>query len=215
VSEITICCCLWGEFPDSGWSTEYVRRLRDGVSRNLPMTHRFVCFADREFYIDGIEVRLMKPPSWFGNLPKTYVYSPEAELKGRVILFDLDNVIVGDLSDMAAYDGPLCVRGRLQHGIRPQPDGDMISFDASNVKHLWDYARSPNIVKKTDGREREFILQADPHCDIWQEVCPGQVVSYRHHCRSVGLPKNARVVSCHGKPRPHEIGDEFIKRHWR
>jgi hypothetical protein len=212
---LTICCCLWGEFPDQGWSSEYVRRLRDGVARHLTKPHKFICFADRDLHIGGIEFRQMVPPSWFGNLPKTYVYSPDAGLEGRVILFDLDNVIVGSLDDMAAYDGPLCVRGRLQHGRRPEPDGDMIAFDAGNVKHLWDYACSQNIVKKTEGREREFILQVAPKCDIWQEVCPGQVVSYRHHCRSAGVPKNARVVSCHGRPRPHEISESFIRLNWQ
>lgn len=214
--ELTIACCLWNDFPDAGWSEEYVRRLRDGVSRNLPLAHRFVCFADRQLYIDGIEVRKLNPPHWRRNLPKTFIYSPEAELKGRVLLFDLDNVIVGDLSDMAAYDGPLCVRGRLQRTPR-LPDGDMISFEAGSetAKHLWEKANDGEVIKHSkDGREREFIAWAAPKADHWQDICPGQVVSYRLQCKG-HLPKGARVVSCHGRPRPHEIGERFIAENWR
>jgi hypothetical protein len=211
---LTIACCLWNDFPDTGWSEEYVRRLRNGVARNTTCTYRFVCFADRQLYIDGIEVRVLNPPSWKGNLPKTYVYSPDSELKGRVLLFDLDNVIVGDLSDMVAYDGPLCVRGRLQHRRPRQPDGDMISFDAGKVEHLWQAANAYSVEAKTQGRERDFILRVAPRCDQWQDVCPGQVVSYRHHCKG-RLPAAARVVSCHGRPRPHEITDKFIIENWR
>lgn len=211
---LTIACCLWGDFPDTGWSEEYVKRLKSGVARNLALEHRFVCFADRPLQIADVEVRPLNPPSWLGNLPKTYVYSPEAGLEGRVILFDLDNVIVGSLDGMAAYDGPLCVRGRLQHGKRREPDGDMISFDAGKVAYLWEAAKDGKVCHRTQGREREFILQVAPNCDQWQDVCPGHVVSFRHHCRS-RLPHNARVVSCHGRPRPHQITESFIVENWR
>jgi hypothetical protein len=213
---LTVACCLWGDFPDTGWSERYVERLRNGVSRNLDVSHRFICFADRLLDVEGIEVRRLSPPSWFGNLPKTFIYSPEAELQGRVLLFDLDNVIVGSLEEMAAYGGPLCVRGRLQSGKDRQPDGDMISFEANSgtAMELWRQAQRPDIEKVTRGKEREFILHAAPHCDQWQDVCPGQVVSYRHHCKGK-LPKNARVVSMHGRPRPHEVTDKFIVENWQ
>jgi len=215
VLEITVACCLWGEFPDPGWGKEYVRRLRAGVVRNLGCNFNFVCFSDQPISLDGVDVRALKPPVWKGNLPKTYVYSPEADLAGRVLLFDLDNVIVGSLAEMAAYDGPFCVRGRLQYSRPRQPDGDMISFVAGSptAMNLWDAACHPAIALATQGREREFILQVAPKADQWQDVCPGQVVSYRHDCRGK-LPPNARVVSMHGRPRPHEVSDEFIVRNW-
>src|SRR5690349_8161536 len=107
---LTIACCLWDDFPLKGWSQNYVERLRNGVARHLAKDHRFICFTNESIFLPDVEVRRLNPPSWMGNLPKTYVYSPEAGLEGRVILFDLDNVIVGSLGDMAAYDGPLCVR---------------------------------------------------------------------------------------------------------
>jgi hypothetical protein len=219
-SGLTIACCLWGEFPDPGWSEEYVRRLSQGVRRHLHIPSlRVVCFADRALSITGVEFRELKAPFWKGNLPKSYVYSPEAGLEGRVLLFDLDNVIVGSLDDMAAYDGPFCVRGRLQYGRPRQPDGDMIAFEAGNptALSLWDAARHPATPLATQGRERDFILQVVPKADQWQDVCPGQVVSYRHDCRTRHrgkLPPNARVVSMHGRPRPHEVSDEFIVRNW-
>lgn len=212
---ITVCCCLWNEFPapGSGLAEVYVNNLRNAVRRNLSRPHRFVCFCDRPYALNDIEIRPLAPPSWVGHLPKLFVYSPAANLSGRVILFDLDNVVVGSLEDMASYDGPLCVRGRLN--AAQLPDGDMISFDADRAASLWDKALAPDLLRRSmNGREREFILWAAPHADTWQKVCPGQVVSYRHHCRN-GLPAGARVVSMHGNPQPHQVTDSFITDNWQ
>ena len=214
---LTVTCCYWNNFPsgDAKLGEEYVKRLRNSVARNLSVPHDFVCFSDRT--IEGVECRPLDPPSWVGNLPKTYIYSPDNGLRGRVLLFDLDNVIVGSLNDMAAYDGPLCVRGRLTNSKPRPPDGDMISFEAGSemAARLWRRANSQNILMHSqNGREREFILWAAPHCDQWQDICPGQVVSYRHQCRG-RKPERARVVSMHGLPRPHQVTDRFIVENWR
>lgn len=29
------------------------------------------------------------------------------------------------------------------------------------------------------------------------------------------LPEDARVLCFHGKPDPHEVGDDFVSEHWR
>jgi hypothetical protein len=211
---LTIATCLWGEFPDPGWGERYVERLKNAVARNLSVDHRFVCFSDRSLAISGVECRSLNPPSWKGHLPKLYVYSPEAGLTGRVILFDLDNLIVGSLDDMAAYSGPLCVRGRLTPAYNRLPDGDMISFDAGAVGHLWEAANRKDIEDITLGRERVFIHYVAPHCDQWQLICPGQVVSYRY-CAIKKLPPEARVVSFHGRPRIHEVSHPWVDANWQ
>lgn len=210
--ELTIVCCLWRDFPAPGWSERYVKRLRNSVARNLSRPHKFICFSDRN--IEGVECRTLKPRSWKGNLPKTYVFSPDAGLHGRVILFDLDNVIVGSLDDIAAYDGPLCVRGRLQPEPR-LPDGDMISFRVEDNGHLWETACRKDIEAITLGRERVFIAYAAPRCDQWQDICPGQVESYRLKVRVTGLLPRTRVVSFHGRPRPHEVKTKWVVESWR
>lgn len=214
--EINIVCCLWGEFPAPGLSGTYVERLRNGVKRHLQRPHNFICFTNEALEID-VETRPLEPPVWTGNLPKNYVYSPAAGLKGRTLMLDLDNVIVGALDDMIAYDGPLCVRGRLAlNRTYRLPDGDMISFDARGAKILWHYAQREDVRQRTNmGREREFIYWAMPKCDQWQTVCPGQVVSYKYDCRRKGLPRNARIISMHGKPRPHEVEDDYIVANWK
>lgn len=216
---INVVCCLWGDWPARGWGPEYVARLKRGVDRNLTVPHRFICFADDVSRVpDGIEARPLKSPSWAGCLPKLYVYSPQASLQGRVLLLDLDNVITGPLDDIAAYDGNIAVRAWFAGYPREKvADGDMIGFEAGSetAQKLWNkFSSDPKgAALKTGGRERFFIRETvEP--DLWQDIVPGQIVSYKNHCTN-GLPKGARIVSFHGDPRPHKVHDDWLKESWK
>lgn len=216
-------CCLWGDWPDQGWGEEYVVRLRNAVERNLTIPHRFICFADRpERVPDGIEARELRPPHALrgkGCLPKLFAYSPDAGLEGPTLLLDLDNVIVGSLDDIAAYQGRFCARARLPEFDQGKSvlDGDMIMFRPDAALHLWSRISDDpgRIAEDAGGRERFFLADHMPDGDVWQAVCPGQVVSYKHHVRRDGLHQDARIVSFHGRPRPHEVDLGWIGEHWR
>lgn len=222
---LTVACCWWGDWPAPGWGETYIRRLRDGVARHLAEPHRFVCFADRALPIEGVEFRPLLAPSWAGCLPKLFVYSPEAGLSGRVLLFDLDNVIVGDLSGFAAYRGPLAVRAWFAGYDRGErvADGDMIGFEAGGpvARRIWsDFTGDvAGAVNETGGRERWWLRKYAP--DLWQDVLgPKAVLSYKRHCRSRPPPPECSVVSFHDKGaavstcRPHQVSDAWVREAW-
>ncbi len=52
--------------------------------------------------------------------------------------------------------------------------------------------------------DQGFIEAHAEHWEYWQDILPGSVVSYKKHCQN-GVPKGAKVVSFHGKPKPWEI----------
>lgn len=217
-------CCLWGDWPAPCWAEEYAFRLHRGVTRHLSIPHEFICFADDPERLKGapFEVRPLKATSWMGCLPKLYVYSKEAGLSGRVLLLDLDNVITGSLDDIAAYSGPMCVRAWFRgwdQGMRDKEkhpeliDGDMIAFDASQCRHLWDEFDPESAECETGGRERWYLRnRVTP--DLWQEIVPGQIVSWKNHMRNGVVPEDARIVSMHGDPRPHKLNQDWIRGHW-
>lgn len=227
---LAVICFLWGDWPGRGLGPEYVHRLFRGVQRNLTLAHDFICFAQEPEKLTGspFEVRKLQSPSWKGCLPKLYAYSPDAGLDyERVLILDLDNVITGSLDDIAGYDGQFCVRAWFKgwdQGLRdchahPELiDGDMISFRPSEISDaLWRHFSEnvTDVEKDTSGRER-YYLRGQLTPDLWQDILPGQIVSWKNHMRSVNaLPAGARIVSCHGNPRPHEIREGWIKEHWR
>lgn len=228
---LTVACCLWGHWPygpgQSGGNAgmalgvDYVNRLYRGVQRNIDTPHRFVLMCDDRLRgLEGGVVQVpLKPLSMEGCLPKLAVHRPDNGLTGRVLVFDLDTVIVGSLDGFCDYRGPLATRawfGGIARNIW-MSGGDLLGFDAGSTNWIWErFAKDPQAVENwTEGRER-FVYRewCGDELKYWQKELPGQLVSYKWHVR-VGLPPGARAVSCHGRPRPHEIQSHCIKENWR
>src|SRR5262245_61940013 len=89
---LTIACVLKsGGIYDATW----VARLRDGVARHLPLTHRFVCLSDVEVPCERIPLE----HDWPGWWAKVELF----KLKAPVLFFDLDTAIVGDLENIGVH----------------------------------------------------------------------------------------------------------------
>lgn len=222
---LNIVCFYWkgtsARYP--GWddielAKSYVNNLYNGIRRNMKKDFKFILFSnDIEDGVNtNIEIRKFKPISWTGCYPKLYVHSPDAGLEGRVLVFDLDTIIVGDLTDFAEYDGAFTTR--MEHKSRGRVTaGDLLGFEAGETYSLWEnYKAISKYVEKYKGDEREIYKLLWKRLLYWQEELPGQLVSYKNDIRLNGnrLPRNARIVSAHGVPRPHEIKAEWIHSCW-
>lgn len=228
--KLNILCVYWRGTARPGWTdrtlaVQYVNRLYQGIRRNLDTPFRFICLTNEPMpFVDGVEKRPLRPLSWVGCLPKLNVHDPSLGLAGRVLVFDLDTVIVGDLADIAGYDGPFITRAwfkGIQRGVWLS-GGDLLGFEAGETSWLWDKASSnPGMVERfTGGRERFVYREWVDDLRYWQRELPGQVISYKRHVQnnkgtSERIPSGARVISCHGRPRPHQMTDiQWVKEHW-
>jgi hypothetical protein len=133
-------------------------------------------------------------------------------------MLDLDVVIVGPLDDICSYEGEFatCEAAYRSGGI----GGSIIGFAAGFGKQLlWDplITNYRSICNTTRGSERKYYAArlGSGQCkmDFWQDMYPGQVLSYKVDCK-YGLPYGARVVRFHGRPRPHEVRDEWVTNNW-
>ena len=99
-------------------------------------------------------------------------------------------------------------------------DGDVISFQSGpeNEKRLWTafIEGKEEAEAMTKGRERFWYRHVvGDKAERWDKYAPGQIVSYKRHViRLRRLPHNARIVSCHGVPRPHEINMLWRRKYW-
>jgi len=131
---------------------------------------------------------------------------------------DLDVVIVADFGDLAGYDGWFATCEAAYR--KKKCGGSIIGFEAGDKQLqelLWNpLLRDRKIIEQqTMGSERKYFNQRLPmsQIDFWQQLYPGKVLSYKLDCKE-GLPDGASIVRFHGRPRPHEVNDDWVKEHW-
>lgn len=179
------------------YDAEWVRKLNAGVAKHLPVDHRFVCLSD----VDVPCERIPLEHDWPGWWAKIELF----KLDGPVLFFDLDTVIVGDLSDIAglATRTPFAA---LRDFYRPEGIGSGVMAWRGDVSALYDaFAADPEGWQAHVGKrgDQGFIEDVADLASIarLQDAMPGQIVSYKaHHCKD-GIPDDARVVCLHGKPK--------------
>lgn len=219
---ITIVCFLWygDRWGKDDMGAIYTQRLVNGVRRNLSIQPRIVCLTDLPLVLDGAEIIRFDPPSRLGCLPKLCMFDPGLGFRGQVLSLDIDIVVTGSLDELAGYRGPFCVRSKFLERLKHQADGDIVGFRAEDrevIEQVWDpFIHDVKAAESfTGGRERFWYRRQMDCLDRWQDLFPGQVVSYKRHVRGIGrLPAEARLVSCHGRPRPHEIREAWVTKHW-
>lgn len=133
-----------GDRLGTRYTAEHVNRLAAMVGRHLPEPHQFVCIADDARGLAG-GIRYM--PGWSGDdhlyrhTRRLRTFSAEmAELLGpRILMLDLDTVILGDLTPLVEVTAPLalwrCPSLRTASGLVYNPS--VALFDAGYLDPMW------------------------------------------------------------------------------
>lgn len=212
------------------YSLDHVVSLRRQLQQVAP-DMKMVCLTDLD--PDTIKlpfgtpyITFVRPATetlWPGWWMKMNLFHPVGDNFGTVLYLDLDSAIVGPLDDIREMKDPLVLRDFYRKGVgigsgmmlitpqmrslvwsgwmSGQPDRWMAHLDE---KGLGDKC----VLEQCEFQYKKFFFKR------WQDVLPGQVISYKVHIRDKGLlapPFQSRVVCFHGKPRPWEIKDEWIK----
>mmetsp|Transcript_53773 Transcript_53773/g.114791 ORF Transcript_53773/g.114791 Transcript_53773/m.114791 type:complete len:497 (+) Transcript_53773:190-1680(+) len=191
---IAVVCVKWGKRYDA----DYVNRLKAGVLRGMPVPpDRFVCYTDDARGLDtDIEVRGL-PDNLKGWWGKVFLFSEEAGLDGyRVIYFDLDQVIVGDLTPIVAYDGPFAILktdGIACELAKGGYNSSVMSWEASpSFRPIWERCCRATLlfVHRFD----HWLEMTNIVEDFWQDILPGAIVDYTTTFRNgICLGANKKV----------------------
>jgi hypothetical protein len=216
---LTVACVLRsGGIYDAAW----VARLRAAVGRHLSQAHRFVCLSD----VDVSGERIALEHDWPGWWSKIELF----KLPGPVLFFDLDTAIVGDLSDIAAQAGEWRFT-LLRDFYRQRGLGSgVMAWNCDMLRVYEKFAGMPDYwIKEIAGRGDQGFIEAVVNfdgIDRWQDVLPGQIVSYKRHCMggqspesgqwcAPGIPANARVVCLHGLPKFSDMpASDAVRQAW-
>lgn len=141
-------------------------------------------------------------PGWWSKLE---LMRPDIE--GDLLYLDLDTRIVGDLADIRKIDhltmlaDPYRTNNPLRFG-----SGVMYLPESARRAAWQQFISNPGMYMQRFeyGGDQAFLIQAWGADFIarWQDLLPGQLVSYKRDVRGKGVPLNARIVYFHGQPRP-------------
>jgi hypothetical protein len=206
---LTVACVKWGTL----YSVDYVHKLEAMVRRNLTLPYQFKCFTDDRA---GLDHSIVEPlysglESWWGkvSLFQSGLFSD------RVLFLDLDTVIIGNIDEIALYDGPFAI---LRDFIFPQHYGSGVmswkpSAETEVIWNAWNLAGRPK-PKRGDQEIIEKYIRPFNIAEPWQDLFPGQFVSYKLECFFQPPSPQAKIVCFHGTPKPHECKRKFITEHW-
>ena len=181
------------------YTAEYVARLRAGVERHLT-GGEWACVSDDPKVATH---RLFHGwPGWWSKIELFRLFA------GPTLYLDLDTVITGDLSEIAAAAEryPFVMLSDFFHPRRAQ--SGVMAWHGDQSPIYREFADAPGqhmMACRVPDRwgDGGFVAQMKPDAARWQDVAPGQIVS-----RKVAATRNPdeRVVCFHGRPRPHEVG---------
>jgi hypothetical protein len=232
----TVLCMKWGTL----YGPEYVDHLQAMVARHLARPHRFVCLTDDTSGIrPSIECRPIPEMQlggspWYSGWRKLAVFSPDLhDLEGRILFFDLDVVIVGDIEPFFEHPGELCIIENWTQAGQGIGNSSVFRFEAGRFLHLLrDFEAEPDRIIATVANEQTWISQRAAPVSFWPE---SWVRSFKRHClpprplrwvKAPTLPSEARVIAFHGHPKPPEAAEgvwpgrwirpaPWVAEHWR
>lgn len=220
-SAVIVACVRTGE----RYSPEYVYRLKKGVEKHLFRAHRFVCLTDRPNELEDVET-MQVPPGLTGWWGKMALFHPSWREGEKVLYFDLDTVIVGDLAPLAFLQAPfgICenftrLAGNTQWPCRFGSCVMMLGLGFGG--DIWEAFRK---------RQHELMLNRFGDQKVIEQLCKelvhepvllqrvlpaGYFVSYRDLPRHPDKPPTgAAVVIFAGHHKPHNTSIAWAKDAW-
>ncbi len=207
-----ICVLRSGGVYDGEW----VRKLKDGVARNLTIKHRFRCLSD----VDVPDREPLKH-DWPGWWSKIELFAPGV-ITRRTLYLDLDTVITGSL------DAVMDIRPDFAM-LRNFWTHDMVGsgvmwFSGTDVPHkvYEKFVRQPQAYMEHHKRHEEPPYIGD-QAFIWDAIAEDipkindhfeGIKSYKLHSMR-RLAPDAKIVCFHGLPRPNEVKHDWMEEHWR
>lgn len=201
------------------YTLNYVEKLKNMVDRNTTVPYEFVCLTDVN--IDKNICRSIKlTQDRAGWWSKIELFRSDLINKAKqIIYFDLDTIILKNIDDILNFQYNFSTlypwnernrrNGLCASGIMAWKGGNSFSFifDQFEGKKIENYPRG----------DQEYISEAlkdnKKKPEFLQNLFSG-IYSYKKNCREQ-LPKDARIVCFHGKPRLHEIENKWVKDYWR
>jgi hypothetical protein len=185
------------------YNASHVLSLKNGIEKNTKVPISFICLSDTS--IDGVKTIPLTDDlkGWWSKLELF-------KQSGPAIYFDLDTIIVGDLTPLieVARNNHFCILRDIYLGEKsPMSMGSGVMTWNSNMKRLYNvFKNAPEKHMSLFRGDQNFIQHVIDKSTVkfFQDIMPGFFSSFKAHVRGKGIPTGTGVIVFHGPPRPWE-----------
>jgi hypothetical protein len=201
------------------YAADYVYKLKAMVARYLP--HRFVCLTDRPQdlpFVETVNIASHGLQGWWG---KMFLFKPSWRMDERVLYFDLDTVLCGNLTALAALDVEFAICGNFTRaaGFTDYPcryGSCVMNIGPRFGSDIWEkFSADPDghMQRACHYGDQKIIEGLAPAATILQEVMPSNFfLGYRDIADE--KPEGCSVVCFAGKSKPHNCEAQWIRSAW-
>lgn len=228
-NKITIGACWDGR---DYYPVEYVNILYASVCCHTTVPFDFVLYigpqAEHKRHLLNPKINIVQTglPYWWSGMNFWRVDAPGITTE-KLLYLDLDQVIVGSLDDiilypsnacyMKDYPARACPPGKekdanvavtlLKKGAHARVWEEYVKAGAPQWDPLNISARAP-LRMAAQGLVNDLKLEKDIFPEEW-------IISYKLWAARENIPADCRIVSFHGRPKPHELAAPWVKEYWR
>lgn len=195
------------------YNVDYVNRLANAIARHVTVPYRFVVLTDdvEGDYCENVHERVLLRHDLPGWWSKIELHAPDFYPDHKILFFDLDTVIVGNLDHVVEHDHHYTVLsdfyypGSVGSGVMAwKQTGLTENFNAF-------LADAQRIMSGSERGDQQWIEETVQHPSHFQTLFPNEFLSYKkdlvRHRRAtdIEIPADAKVICFHGTPKPHEV----------
>ncbi len=230
VPTVTIGACWDGR---DYYPAEYVNILYNSVVRHTSVPFDFVLYigpeaeTKRDLINPKVQVVQVGLPYWWPAM-NFWRKDPPGVKTDTILYLDLDQVIVGSIDDLINFSSDHACMKDYPSFLCPVGCEDDACVAVTLIRNgagaqVWDeYVKAgmprwdpldPHCAKPLRMAAQGIIKD----CKIKKDLFPGNwVCSYRLQVQKNSMPEDCRIVSFHGRPKPHECLDvAWIRENWQ
>lgn len=234
---ITDCACV---IHGIGYDWQYVDKLYNMLTRTLPGGVRLHVYTEPDRTVPSHMIKHSLDDWGISGPKKSWWYKMQlfnpAHFSGNLLYFDLDVVIVRDLSWLVKlptnYFWTIRDFRYLQNYRVSTINSSAMWFNVGKFSWIWNKFSADNLldtVKRFPGdqdylnhvldiNQRRFF--DDSYFESYRWQCQDGGYDFqrrRHHRPSSGIciKPDTSVVVFHGKPKPHDVSDPIIRNFWK
>lgn len=198
---------------------EYVNKMYNMVRRNITFPFRFHCITDDHTGIrDNIRViSLPEDMPFSGWWVKPYMFKTGLFKHGINLYFDLDLVIVRNIDKLITYM-PGSFVGARDYAYTRRPDfynlaSGIMRWVNGSYNMIWTRLERDQNISRNFAGDQEYIYHY--HKKDIKFYPEDYAISYRWQYEEGKKTEQTCVLDFHGRPKPHEVDDKYIKEHWQ